>query len=60
MVIDWMMLVMRRETLARLLVALLIVIAFAIPFGGRRLSLAGDIPGCKPGGAHAGERRLVA
>jgi mono/diheme cytochrome c family protein/plastocyanin len=36
--------VMRRETLARLLVALLIVIAFAIPFGGRRLSLAGDIP----------------
>jgi mono/diheme cytochrome c family protein len=35
---------MRKETLARLLVGLLILLAFAIPFGGRWLSLAGDIP----------------
>jgi mono/diheme cytochrome c family protein len=35
---------MRRESLARLLVAVMILLAFAIPFGGRRLSLSGDIP----------------
>jgi mono/diheme cytochrome c family protein len=35
---------MRKEILARMLAGVLILLAFAIPFGGRRLSLAGDVP----------------